>query len=267
VPLTALLLRARTVSPSLAFVARELLGRRGLFRYRERVGGMTVLVRHGSADPVTLGEVFHERDYEPPPEVPLGGPRHVVDLGANVGYFGAFALGRWPEARVVAYEPDPANAAVHLRAIALNGLADRWELRRAAAAAADGELRFRASGDALSRADASGELVVRSEDVLPVAADADLLKLDVEGAELDVIRGAADTLARGSIDVIQFEFGGTNIDARTYFQDFFYLLNPSYRLYRIVADGLALIDRYRERYEIFETTNFVAFSRRLPAPA
>jgi FkbM family methyltransferase len=187
VPLTALLLRARTVRPSFAFALRELLRRRGLFRYRERAGGLTVLVRHGSADPVTLGEVFHERDYEPPAEVPLGSPRRVVDLGANVGYFGAFALARWPEAHVIAYEPDPANASVHTRTIELNGLAGRWELRRAAAAAADGELRFRASGDALSRADEAGGLVVCSEDVLPVLAGADLLKLDIEGGEWAIL--------------------------------------------------------------------------------
>jgi FkbM family methyltransferase len=187
VPLTALLLRARTVSPSIAFVARELLRRRGPFRYRERAGGLTVLVRHGSADPVTLGEVFHERDYEPPPEVPLRDPQRVVDLGANVGYFGAFALGAWPSARVLAYEPDPANAEIHARAIQLNALGERWALRRAAAAAADGELRFRASGDALSRADEAADLVVPSEDVMPVLAGADLLKLDIEGGEWAIL--------------------------------------------------------------------------------
>lgn len=182
-PLTALILRARTVTPSIAFAARELLGRGGVFRYRERAAGMTVLVRHGSADAVTLGEVFHERDYEPPAEVPLRSPERVVDLGANVGYFGAFALSTWPGARVVAYEPDPANAAVHARTVALNALGERWELRRAAAAASDGVLRFRASGDALSRADPAGELDVPCEDVLPVLAEADLLKLDIEGGE------------------------------------------------------------------------------------
>ena len=35
--------------------------------------------------PVTVGEVFHERDYEPPPELPLLDPQRVLDLGANIG--------------------------------------------------------------------------------------------------------------------------------------------------------------------------------------
>lgn len=186
-PATALLLRARTVRPSTAFVARELLRRTGVFRYRERSTRLSVLVRHGSADPVTLGEVFHERDYEPPPELAPLRPRRIVDLGANVGYFGLFALGAWPDATVVAYEADPANAEVHAHAIAVNGLERRWELRPAAASNVDGQLRFSATGDALSHVDEAGERVVSSEDVLPVIAGIDLLKMDIEGGEWAIL--------------------------------------------------------------------------------
>ena len=91
---------------------------------------------------MTLGEVFHERDYAPPAGAIRTTPRTIVDLGANVGYFGAFAMAEWPEASVVAYEPDPKNAAVHARTIALNRLSQRWELRQAAARAATGRYVF-----------------------------------------------------------------------------------------------------------------------------
>ena len=186
VPLTALLLRARTVRPSTAFVAREVLRRRGACAYRIRSGSVRVFVRHGTSDPVTLGEVFHERDYAPPPGVPQP-RRRIVDLGANVGYFGAFAMDAWPDCSVIAYEPDPMNADLHERTIVLNGLADRWELRRAAAAPVSCELRFHATGDALSHAADDGALVVPAEDVLPLVAEADLLKMDVEGGEWAIL--------------------------------------------------------------------------------
>ncbi len=88
-----------------------------------------------------------------------------------------------------------------------------------------------------------------------------LLKLDVEGNELNVLRGAANMLDANSIDMIQFEFGGCNIDSRTYMQDFYYLLTPRYRLYRIVRDGLVPLNRYKETYELFVTTNYLAISR------
>lgn len=84
------------------------------------------------------------------------------------------------------------------------------------------------------------------------------LKMDVEGHELSVLHGAEELMGAGSIDFIQFEFGGGNIDSRTYFQDFFYLLSPKYHLYRIVKDGIFPISRYDETLEIFMTTNFLA---------
>jgi FkbM family methyltransferase len=187
VPLTALLLRALTVRRPLQFIAREVLRRRALSTYRLRGTQMSVLVRHGTGDPVTLGEVFHERDYEPPAGAISDPPSTIVDLGANVGYFGAFAFTEWPEASVVAYEPDPDNAEVHSRVISLNGLSDRWELRRVAAMTAKGTVRFHARGDALSHAGEGGKLVVQAEDVLPVIGGVDLLKMDIEGGEWPIL--------------------------------------------------------------------------------
>lgn len=84
------------------------------------------------------------------------------------------------------------------------------------------------------------------------------LKLDVEGHELSVLRGAKKMLNNHKIDFIQFEFGGCNIDSRTYFQDFYYLLNKDFYIYRIVKDGLYKIDNYKEMYEAFSTTNYLA---------
>lgn len=90
-----------------------------------------------------------------------------------------------------------------------------------------------------------------------------LLKVDVEGHEFNVFAGASEMIDRDAVDVIQFEFGGCNIDSRTYFQDFFYLLNPKYHLFRLTVDGMIAMDRYHEKFEQFQTTNFVAIHRKL----
>jgi FkbM family methyltransferase len=217
-PLTALLLRARAVRPATAFFLREALGREEVRRYRLRENGLLVELRHGTGDVVTLGEVFHDHQYTPTGEIEaaLGEVSSVLDLGANIGLFGAFAAARWPRAEIVAFEPDPANAELHECTIAANGLQDRWRLVRAAAAAAPGRAEFVSGGVALSHlADitergpgesqpASGEdppgapgllpgavkIDVELRDVVTQLAETDLLKMDIEGGEWAILGDA-----------------------------------------------------------------------------
>jgi FkbM family methyltransferase len=89
------------------------------------------------------------------------------------------------------------------------------------------------------------------------------LKLDIEGHELKALHGAKGLLDAGAIDFIQFEFGGCNIDSRTYFQDFYYLLKDSYRIFRILEDGLQELAVYKETYEVFITINYLAVRKDL----
>lgn len=87
------------------------------------------------------------------------------------------------------------------------------------------------------------------------------LKLDVEGYEFSILRGAQNVLFNNTIDFIQFEFGTYNIASKTYFQDFYYLLSQKYKIYRILRNGLYPIKRYDPLYEIFVTTNYLAQKR------
>jgi FkbM family methyltransferase len=85
----------------------------------------------------------------------------------------------------------------------------------------------------------------------------DFLKLDIEGNELNALLGAQQMLKGKKIQFIQFEFGGCNIDSRTFFQDFWYLLKDDYQFYRILKNGLQPINGYNESQEVFLTINFL----------
>lgn len=86
----------------------------------------------------------------------------------------------------------------------------------------------------------------------------DFIKIDVEGHELFVLKGAQQMLESKSIRFIQFEFGSFHVFSRTFFKDFWDLLSPLYRIYRIVSDGIVEIKSYSENLEIFRTANFLA---------
>lgn len=88
-----------------------------------------------------------------------------------------------------------------------------------------------------------------------------LLKLDIEGHELFALKGAQEMIDKKNIDFIQFEFGGCNIDSRTYFRDFYNFFHANYDIYRILQKGLYKIDQYSVNLEIFVTVNYLAIRR------
>ena len=88
----------------------------------------------------------------------------------------------------------------------------------------------------------------------------DFLKVDVEGAELLVLRGSIKTLQK--IRAVQFEFGGTAVDAKTYFKDYWnFFLELNFKIFRYTPRGLLEIKTYSEAEEVFEYMNYVAIAQ------
>lgn len=87
------------------------------------------------------------------------------------------------------------------------------------------------------------------------------LKIDVEGNELNVLKGAHRLFSNKAITSVLFEFGPAQIDSRTFFKDFYTFLisvNLTY-IYRILPSGKLLpINSYDEKLEMFFTTNYLA---------
>lgn len=85
------------------------------------------------------------------------------------------------------------------------------------------------------------------------------LKIDTEGGELDVLLGAKELLRMKKISTIQFEYGGTFIDAKITLKQVFELLsNNGYSLYRLIPDGLVNISKWRDTLENYHYSNYLA---------
>lgn len=134
-----------------------------------------------------------------------------LDIGANVGWFSVLAADRvGPTGRVHAFEPRAETARLLDRSIADNGFSDRVTLHVTALGAEDGESRLLGSetstnlgGFRLARdADeafprmTSETVSLTALDSLPIEAPVRLIKLDVEGAEPQVLEGARRLIAR-----------------------------------------------------------------------
>jgi FkbM family methyltransferase len=129
---------------------------------------------------------------------------NVVDVGANVGSFLARVVRRAPHGSHQAFEPLPDHAAdlrrqfpgitVHAAAVAdRNGVI---EFTQVVGNSAFSGLKKRTDLPPNQPVKLFQVPVVRLDDVFPADGRVDLIKIDVEGAEREVLNGAAMTLSR-----------------------------------------------------------------------
>jgi FkbM family methyltransferase len=160
-----------------------------------------------------------------------------VDVGANVGTYTIWAAEQGAE--VIALEPAADTFGLLEENIALNGYA--VTAVRAAAGDHCGSARFTAGLDAGNSLAADGPVVTELVTVDSLIGDRQVtgMKVDVEGFELDVLRGAARALADRRIGLIQLEWNQASVfavgqDRRPIAE---LLAGYGYRLFRPDATG------------------------------
>lgn len=128
-------------------------------------------------------------------------PGYVVyDIGANVGYFTLLAAVLTGEkGQVYAFEPLPRNVEFLKKHISLNNLSN-VEVIQAAVSDRSGEALFEfGASTAMGHLSETGDLRIKLVSLDRMIANGDLItpnviKIDVEGAEYDVLRGAKNLI-------------------------------------------------------------------------
>jgi FkbM family methyltransferase len=121
-----------------------------------------------------------------------------LDVGANIGSYTLLASGVC-KAKTIAFEPDPQTMALLRRNIDLNGLDGRVLLEQTAVGAEDGEVEFTLGWDTCNQvtqgnAERTQRVSMRTLDSVASLTPATMIKVDVEGYEAQVFRGAQAVL-------------------------------------------------------------------------
>jgi len=208
--------------------------------------------------------------------------KYVVDIGANVGDWSQLCLTLNNAIEIYCFEASPTTAqTLQNRFCAINnvhvfplGLGEEDSVLEFHDHGADSGLsgfvsRVRSIGlSALRTLRAPCKRIVDIAELAGIDT-IDLIKIDTEGFEMPVIRGMVPWLTARKVRLIQFEYGGTWIDAHEFLSDAVALFREyGYMVGRLMPESIAWIDRFdHRRYENFKYSNFVACSSRTDASA
>ncbi|GAK49450.1 methyltransferase FkbM family [Candidatus Moduliflexus flocculans] len=199
----------------------------------------------------------------------------VFDVGANVGHYSQMCHEINPFLHLYAFEPLPANyEKLHSWALSQTGnittvnlgcgernemieIYDYAEVNGSSHASL-----YKDVFEKIHRADAKPTQInlvklddfAREKNIEQIY----LLKIDVEGHELSVLRGTENLIRNGKIHSIQFEFGPMNMISRVFFQDVLDFLRD-YRCYRLLPDGMIPLNKANKPYRLSHEHNIFAF--------
>lgn len=180
-----------------------------LYRLRD---GVSLLGRTASLDVRLVNEIWLDRIYDTGLASPIQPDWVILDLGANKGYFTVRAA--FKAYKVISVEPNPVSHALCMANITLNGLTEKVRLYQAAVAAQPGQISFSIAEDSacctiLDRPDVTHKITVEAltvPEIIRGIEKVNLLKMDIEGAELDLLLAPSSEEWLNKVDRIVMEY-------------------------------------------------------------
>lgn len=200
----------------------------------------------------------------------------VFDAGANIGDWTCslqdMAGLDVPQLRIYSFEPCAATYDLLVNNIALHPLSEQVRPVKFALSESLGtdQLNVVDDGAGTNSLHAHIDLnVARTETIDLTTVDIyckehgiksiTLLKIDTEGHDPSVLRGAVDMLSDGKIEMIQFEYTHRWITSGNFLRDVFRLLEPyGYRIGKITPFAIEFYDGWHFELESFREANFLA---------
>lgn len=170
-----------------------------------------VYVRRGTTDFLVVAEVFEKRIYHAVEDCSIRPDATILDLGGNIGLASLFFSRILPHSRIVAVEPDAANAELLRRNCSHLIEAGCLQVVQAFAAATDGMAGIDRSGgnwgfrktDALADGESIPCLSVPELMRRFALDEIDLLKCDIEGSERELFAGCGGWIHRVSAIAVE----------------------------------------------------------------
>lgn len=197
------------------------------------------------------------------------------DVGANIGNYSTTLLDCFKNASIHAFEPHPRNYSSLKERIS----SSKVKIHNIAIGETNGQMTLYDRSDQNGSAHASLHeaviIEIHKQEVVSfeVAVETldgftekegvshiDYIKIDTEGNELAVLRGAPKLLEGRSIGCIHFEFNEINIVSRVFFRDFRKILH-GYDFYRLLPNGLLHLDDSPLETELFAYQNIIALPK------
>lgn len=181
--------------------------------------GGDIYLRSHTTDVSVLMELVVSDGYDCILPFVKGRPRTIVDLGANTGLASRWMLARWPEARLVAVEPEGGNADTLRRN--LEEFSGSATVLQACIGARPRKVRLQCGngewGFQMADAGTSDEACVDVIDMKTVLDELghdtiDVLKCDVEGAEEELFDECADWMHKVRLAVVECHADYTGLD-------------------------------------------------------